>query len=83
MKKQYNLGDSVDVSNVGSGECFVCGKTLKESNVELRIALTDNGTVVTPEDLDSTWYGTDWSFRVGNECVKKFPKVSVIEEINI
>lgn len=79
----YKLGDTVSAHEnyEVTEQCYVCGKDLKESNVEIRVALTENQTLVSANDLNYLDYGTDWSPRIGKTCVKKFPKESIIEEI--
>ena len=82
-KEKFEIGKHVAVHQdyVGSDDCFVCGKELKESDVEVRVALTENHTLSTFDQVVSEWYGTDWSPRVGNECVKRFPVESVFTTV--
>jgi hypothetical protein len=63
-------------------QCFVCGKELKDVEVETRVALTENHTLLTLDEINAQWFGTDWSPRVGNECVKRFPAEAVFTTQN-
>ena len=78
-KVKFEVGKAVPMHQdyVGSGDCFVCGKELKDVEVETRVALTENHTLSTLDEINAQWFGTDWSPRVGNECVKRFPVESV------
>jgi hypothetical protein len=82
---KYEIGQYVKAHKdyESSDQCFVCGKLLKEENVEVKIALTENGTLSTFEHISSQWYKTDWSPRIGKTCLNKFPKGSLFEMINI
>jgi hypothetical protein len=64
-------------------QCFLCSKGLKETNVELRVALTENLTLISADEVHLLPYGTDWSPRVGNDCAKRFPKESLFETVLI
>jgi hypothetical protein len=68
--KQHSSYESAD-------QCLVCGKGLKETDVEIKVALTENGTLSTLDEIQSTWYGIDFSARVGTDCIKKFAKESI------
>lgn len=83
MKTKFQLGDTVSSHETYevTSQCYVCGKELKETNVEVRIALTDNQTLVSVEELNNLSYGSDWSPLIGKSCLKRFPKESIIEEI--
>jgi hypothetical protein len=67
---------------VGSGDCFLCGKALKDVEVETRFALTQDQTVSTLDAVNAQWFGTDYSPRVGSECVKRLPAESVFTTEN-
>jgi hypothetical protein len=84
-KMKYQMGQYVKPHEdfEASDQCYVCGKPLKEQNVEIKIALTENSTLSTHEQISTQWYKTDWSPRIGKTCVNKFPKESLFEEINI
>ena len=79
---RYELGQTIEAHKdyEASSQCYVCGKDLKESDKELRVALTNNQTLILAEDLNALDYGSDWSPRVGNSCVKRFPVGCVFEE---
>lgn len=85
MKTQFEIGQTIDAheSYESANQCFVCGKEIKESNIELKIAMTDNRTLISANEIESLNYGSDWSPKIGKTCVKKFPKESILEEINI
>ncbi len=76
---KYEIGKSVKqhANYESSDSCFICGKELKESATEIKIALTENYTLSTLQEIQSTWFTTDFSPRVGNDCVKKFPVEAV------
>ena len=83
-KAKFEIGKTVPMHQdyVGSGDCFVCGKELKDTDIEVRIALTENHTLSTLEQINNEWFKTDWSPRVGNECVKRFPVEAVFTTEN-
>jgi hypothetical protein len=85
MKTKFQLGDYIGMHKEveSSEQCFLCGKELKETNVELKVALTENLTLISADEVNSLSYGTDWSPRVGNECAKRFPKESLFEVVLI
>jgi hypothetical protein len=76
---KYELGQYVKqhATYESADQCLVCGKALKETGAEIKIALTENGSLSTLDEIQSTWYTTDFSARVGNDCLKKFPKESI------
>jgi hypothetical protein len=78
-KEKFEVGKHVAVHQdyVGSDDCFVCGKELKESDVEVRVALTENHTLSTLDSIIVEWYSLDWSPRVGSDCLKRFPQESI------
>jgi hypothetical protein len=78
----YEIGQTVKqhANYESSDACFICGKELKESATEIKIALTENHTLSTLQEIQNTWFTTDFSPRVGNDCVKKFPTDSVFTQ---
>ncbi len=82
-KEKFEIGKHVPMHQncVTSYECFVCGKELKDVEVETRVALTENYTLSTLDEINAQWFGTDWSPRVGKECVKRFPSESVFTTV--
>jgi hypothetical protein len=78
----YEIGQTVKqhANYITSDDCFICGKELKESGTEIKIALTENNTLSTLQEIQNSWYGIDYSPRVGNDCVKKFPTDSVFTQ---
>lgn len=85
IKEKYQVGQTVTRHEDAESSdcCYQCGKELKTVKQELRIALTENLSLSTLKDIESTWYSTEWSPRVGNECVKRFPAESVFKvEVN-
>lgn len=83
-KAKFQIGKHVAAhQDYESGsDCFVCGKELKDAEVETRVALTENYTLSTLEEINNQWFGIDWSPRVGNECVKRFPAEAVFTTPN-
>ena len=81
-KTKFEIGQFVKPQSVFSDECFICAKRLKDAEVETRVALTENFTLSTLEEIKKQWFGTDWSPRVGSECVKRFPIESVFTTQN-
>lgn len=79
VKEKFAIGKNVPMhrDSVSSDSCFVCGKELKESDVEVRVALTENHSLATLDSIIGEWYSIDWSPRVGTDCLKKFPKESI------
>jgi hypothetical protein len=82
-KEKFEIGNHVPMhpNCVTAYECFVCGKELKDVEVETRVALTENYTLSTLDEINAQWFGADWSPRVGNECVKRFPSESVFTTV--
>jgi hypothetical protein len=82
-KAKFEIGKAVPMheNRVSAYDCFVCGKELKDVEVETRVALTENHTLSTLDEINAQWFGTDWSPRVGNECVKRFPSESVFTTV--
>ena len=78
-KAKFEIGKPVPMHQdyVGSSDCFVCGKELKDVEVETRVALTENHTLSTLDSIIGEWYSLDWSPRVGTDCLKKFPQESI------
>lgn len=85
MKTKFQLGQYIARNEEveSSDQCHLCGKELKETNVELRVALTENLQIISADEVNSLPYGTDWSPRVGNECAKRFPAESLFEVVLI
>ena len=83
-KAKFEIGQFVKVHEdwETTDQCFICGKPLKDTEVETRVALTENYTLSTLEEINSQWFKTDWSPRVGNECVKRFPAEAVFTTQN-
>jgi hypothetical protein len=83
-KAKFEIGQFVKVHQdwEATDQCFICGKQLKDAEVETRVALTENYTLSTLEEINSQWFKTDWSPRVGNECVKRFPAEAVFTTEN-
>jgi hypothetical protein len=79
---KYEIGKTVKqhADYVTSDDCFVCGKELKATGLEIKIALTENQTLSTLDEISSTFYQTDYSPRVGTDCMKKFPKESLFTQ---
>jgi hypothetical protein len=79
VKEKFAVGKPVPMhaDYVGSDDCFVCGKELKQSDVEVRVAMTENQTLATLDSIIDKWYSLDWSPRVGSDCLKKFPQESI------
>lgn len=76
---KYEIGKTVKqhATYESADQCLVCGKELRETGVETKVALTENGTLTTFDEVQNLYYGTDYSARVGTDCMKKFPKESV------
>lgn len=83
-KTKFEIGQFIKIheDRYTTDQCFICGKQLKDVEVETRIALTENFTLSTLEEINNQWFGTDWSPRVGNECVKRFPVEAVFTTEN-
>jgi len=83
-KAKFEIGEFVKVHQdwYTTDQCFICAKQLKDAEVETRVALTENYTLSTLDEINAQWFGTDWSPRVGNECVKRFPVQSVFTTEN-
>jgi hypothetical protein len=83
-KTKFEIGQFVKIheDRYTTDECFICAKPLKDAEVETRIALTENFTLSTLEEIKKQWFGTDWSPRVGPECVKRFPVEAVFTTEN-
>ena len=81
-KTKFEVGQPIQPHQdwVGSGDCFLCGKALKDVEVETRFAMTQDQTVSTLDAVNAQWFGTDYSPRVGSECVKRLPVESVLQQ---
>ena len=79
---KYEIGKTVKQHQdyVTSDDCFVCGKELKATGLEIKVALTENQTLSTFTDVQGEWYSLDYSPRVGSECMKKFPLESLFSQ---
>ena len=79
---KYEIGKHVKPHSnyVTTDQCFVCGKQLKETGLEIKVALTENQTLSTFTDVQGEWYSLDWSPRVGTDCMKKFPLESLFSQ---
>jgi hypothetical protein len=77
--KKFEIGQFVKVHEdwEATDQCFICGKQLKDAEVETRVALTENYTLSTLDSIIGEWYSLDWSPRVGSDCLKRFPQQSI------
>ena len=78
-KAKFEIGQFVKVHEdwEATDQCFICGKQLKDAEVETRVALTENYTLSTLDSIIGEWYSLDWSPRVGSDCLKRFPQQSI------
>ena len=80
MKKQYQIGDSVEFhKNWVYGTCLVCARQLSDDS-DLKVALNDRLQILSFEQLQQLSENMIFSEYVGAECAKKFPKESLYQD---